>query len=181
MFNFISFENIDTIDTFENPKGIVAVSPDPKVTVLAYPDKTKGYVRVKSYDKSLAALINAHESSIAYLALNSDGTLLATCSDKGTLIRIFKAEDGTFLQELRRGSEKAEIYCISFDPMSKLIACSSDRGTVHIFSLATANQKLKDGNKDEKEDGEEPKNQKSMYFFFLFFLVSEKFQKFLVG
>lgn len=82
VFNFISFENIDTIDTFENPKGIVAVSPDAKITVLAYPDKTKGYVRVKSYDKSITALINAHESAISHLALNSDGTLLATASDK---------------------------------------------------------------------------------------------------
>ncbi len=49
MFNFISFQNIDTIDTYENPKGIVAVSADARTSVLAYPDKTKGYVRVKSY------------------------------------------------------------------------------------------------------------------------------------
>jgi hypothetical protein len=51
VFKFISFQNIDTIDTFDNPKGIVAVSSDPKITVIAYPDKTKGYVRVKSYGK----------------------------------------------------------------------------------------------------------------------------------
>jgi len=86
VFNFISFENIDTIDTFENPKGIVAVSADSKITVLAYPDKTKGYVKVKSYDKSITALIHAHESPIAALALNSDGSLLATASDKVKLI-----------------------------------------------------------------------------------------------
>jgi WD40 repeat protein len=61
---------------------------------------------------------------------------------KGTLIRIYKVDEGTFLQEVRRGTEKAEIYSIAFDPLSKFIACSSDRGTVHIFSLATANKKL---------------------------------------
>jgi WD repeat-containing protein 45 len=82
VFNFVTFDNIDTIDTYDNSKGIVAVSPDPKITVLAYPDKTKGYIRVKSYDKSITALINAHESSIACLALNSDGSLLASASDK---------------------------------------------------------------------------------------------------
>lgn len=144
VFNFISFENIDTIDTYENPKGIVAVSPDPKITVLAYPDKTKGYIRVKSYDKSITALINAHESTIAFLAMNQDGTLLATASDKGTLIRIFRCDDGSFLQELRRGTEKAEIYSLAFDVQSKFIACSSDRGTVHIFSLATSHKKMKE-------------------------------------
>ena len=51
VFNFISFQNIDTIDTYENPKGIIAVSSDPRLSVVAYPDKTKGYVRVKSYGK----------------------------------------------------------------------------------------------------------------------------------
>jgi hypothetical protein len=51
VFTFTSFNNIDTIDTYENPKGIVAVNSDTKSTVLAYPDKTKGYVRVKSYGK----------------------------------------------------------------------------------------------------------------------------------
>jgi hypothetical protein len=49
VFNFISFQNIDTIDTYENTKGIVAVNSDAKSTVLAYPDKTKGYVRIKAY------------------------------------------------------------------------------------------------------------------------------------
>lgn len=153
------------------------------MTVLAYPDKTKGYVRVKSYgknifyntllDKSITALINAHESAISFLALNSEGTLLATASDKGTLIRIFKAEDGTFLQELRRGKDKAEIFSVCFDPSSNFIASSSDRGTVHIWSLANAHKKLKDIGDDsnlekqtskdfkEKEDVT-PKNQTSM-------------------
>jgi WD40 repeat protein len=84
------------------------------------------------------------------------------------LIRIFRAEDGTFLQEVRRGAEKAEIYSLAFDPTSKFLACSSDRGTVHIFSLTTAHKKLKEGVKDdedvprEKEEIVEPKNQKSL-------------------
>jgi hypothetical protein len=49
------------------------------------------------------------------------------------------------------------------------VACSSDRGTIHIFSLSTAQKKLKENlNKDEsvevmKESEEvEPKNQKSL-------------------
>ena len=49
VFNFINLQNLDTIDTCENPKGIIAVSGDTKSTVIAFPDKTKGYIRVKSY------------------------------------------------------------------------------------------------------------------------------------
>ncbi len=78
--------------------------------------------------------------------MNYDGSMLATASDKGTLIRIFNVEKGTFLLEVRRGSERADIYSISFDPLSKFIACSSDRGTIHIFSLLTAHKKLKELN-----------------------------------
>jgi len=85
------------------------------------------------------------------------------------LIRIFSVEDGVFLQEVRRGAEKAEIYCISFDLASKFIACSSDRGTIHIFSLATAHKTLADKMKGDNfqeasrtnENEEAPKNQKS--------------------
>jgi WD40 repeat protein len=160
--------NIDTIDTYENPKGIIAVSSEPKTTVLAYPDKTKGYVRVKSYDKSMTALINAHESEIANLALNPEGTIVATASDKGTLIRIYNAEDGTYLHEVRRGTKNSEIYSICFNQKSTFLACSSDRGTIHIFSTSTVLQKLtnpeSDGKKEKEKQKEivEVKNPKSL-------------------
>lgn len=71
------------------------------------------------------------------------------------MIRVFNAEDGSFLQEVRRGSEKAEIYYISFDATSTFFCVSSDRGTVHIFSLATAQKKLKEQNPLNNEDMDE--------------------------
>lgn len=70
---------------------------------------------------------------------------------------------------MRRGSEKAEIYCISFDPTSTFLACSSDRGTIHIFSIATAQKVSASKNKGEKvevektDENEVPKNQKSIF------------------
>jgi len=51
VFNFVNLQNLDTIETFENPKGIVAVCGDGKNTIIAFPEKSKGYVRVKSYGK----------------------------------------------------------------------------------------------------------------------------------
>lgn len=70
---------------------------------------------------------------------------------------------------MRRGSEKAEIYCINFDPTSTYLVCSSDRGTIHIFSIATAQKNLASKNKGEKveiektDENEVPKNQKSIF------------------
>ena len=39
------------------------------------------------------------------------------------------------MQELRRGSDQADIYCLSFDPVSKFIGVCSDKGTIHIFAI----------------------------------------------
>lgn len=48
---------------------------------------------------------------------------------------MFNTEDGTCVNELRRGSDNAFIFSIAFDIESKWLACSSDSLTVHIFSL----------------------------------------------
>ena len=88
----MNFQIIETIETYENSKGkmllkigIIAVSSDPKINVIAFPDKTKGYVTVKKYENYVNVstnTISCHDSNISYLALNCDGTILATSSDK---------------------------------------------------------------------------------------------------
>ena len=64
-----------------------------------------------------------------------DGSRLASASEKGTLIRVWDCHTGEPLRELRRGVDRAEIYCLCFNYNSTFIACSSDKGTVHIYSL----------------------------------------------
>lgn len=48
-------------------------------------------------EKGSAVEINAHESDVGALAVNADGTLVASASTRGTIIRIFSAEDGKCL------------------------------------------------------------------------------------
>lgn len=57
---------------------------------------------------------------------------------QGTLIRIFDTRTGQLQQELRRGADRAEIFSLAFDSLSRHLACSSDKGTVHVFRLAAA-------------------------------------------
>ncbi|CAI2732285.1 unnamed protein product [Schistosoma spindalis] len=79
--------------------------------------------------------IIAHENPLASITLNRDGYLLATASQKGTLIRIFSTKDCTLLHELRRGTSQATITSLSFNKDSDLLCVTSERGTAHIFCL----------------------------------------------
>ena len=149
VFDLSTFKNIDIIETGDNPHGIVSVSYDPEQTLLAYPDKKKGQVRIKNYEKSSVFYIKAHENNIAYIVLSFDGTLLATASEQGTLIRIFNTENGNLLQEVRRGKDKAQIKYICFEPNFKFLAASSNKGTIHIWSLSNTLKSLSKNTNDD--------------------------------
>ncbi|KAK6121127.1 hypothetical protein DH2020_045115 [Rehmannia glutinosa] len=134
VYNFTDLKLLHQIETETNPKGLCEISQS-RSMVLVCLGLQKGQVRVEHYPLKRSKFIMAHDSSIACVALMKDGMLLATASSKGTLIRVFDASDGSLLRELRRGSERAEIYSLCFSPTAQWLAVSSDRGTVHVFSL----------------------------------------------
>ena len=140
-------KNLDMIDepieTYNNPNGIIGLSYNKSITIMSYPHKQKGHVQIKSYEKDIKSqTIKCHSSEINCISINNDGTLLGTASQTGTLLRIFNIKDGNLLLELRRGTDKAIIFSISFEIHNNFFACTSDKGTIHIYSLYTANQVL---------------------------------------
>jgi hypothetical protein len=80
-------------------------------------------------------IIVAHETSLTTLAVPPSGRLLATTSSRGTLVRVWDSLTGNKIRELRRGSDKAEIFGVAFRPDEEELCVWSDKGTVHIFSL----------------------------------------------
>ena len=158
VFDLKTFKNIDTIETGDNSHGIVAVSYAPEQTFLAYPDKKKGQVRIKNYEKESTFMIKAHENNIAYIALSYDGSLVATASEQGTLIRVFSTESGSLLQEVRRGKDKADIKYICFEPNLRFIAASSNKGTIHIWSLAHTLKMLNKNNDNDNNNNDNNTN-----------------------
>lgn len=80
-------------------------------------------------------VVEAHRSPLSCITLNSEGTLLATASDKGTIIRVFSVPDGRKLYQFRRGSIPSRIYSMSFNTMSTLLCVSSATETIHVFKL----------------------------------------------
>ncbi|XP_013716849.2 autophagy-related protein 18a [Brassica napus] len=135
VYNFVDLKLMHQIETFANPKGLCAVSQGAGSMVLVCPGLQKGQVRIEHYASKRTKFVLAHDSRIACFALTQDGSLLATASSKGTLVRIFNTVDGTLRQEVRRGADRAEIYSLAFSSNAEWLAVSSDKGTVHVFGL----------------------------------------------
>ncbi|KAL5473428.1 hypothetical protein EMCRGX_G027912 [Ephydatia muelleri] len=138
IFNFTRIpQELHQIQTAPNPRGLCALSPTTTNSVLAYPGVEVGHVNLVDLsdmtDKPMVD-ISAHEAALSCIALNLQGTQLATASEKGTLIRVYDTQTHERLLELRRGAANASIYCINFNQDSTLLCVSSDHGTIHVFS-----------------------------------------------
>lgn len=84
-------------------------------------------------------MIIAHESALTTLSVPPSGRLLATSSSRGTLIRIWDTYSGNLVRELRRGTDRADIYGVAFKSDETEICVWSDKGTIHIFRLGVTN------------------------------------------
>lgn len=159
LFDIETFQNLDIIETGENPNGVIGLNYSLDKTLIGYPDKKKGKIKIKNYDDPKNELfIDAHDKIICNMVMTINGDLLASATEKGTIIRIFNTEFGNLIQEIRRGSGKAEIKCICIDPDYKFIAASSNKNKIHIWSLSTAMKKLKRKSITEDEDEKEKNN-----------------------
>jgi autophagy-related protein 18 len=144
-----------TIDTTSNPTGICTLSGsnDPHSTIttyMCYPaSEEKGEIFV--YDAQLLQVvgcIRAHNTRIRCCSLNQQGSLLATCSQQGTVIRVFSVPAGKKLFTFRRGTYPAKINSIHFNRRSDMmVVSSSDSSTVHVFSMKELVEKKKQTNK----------------------------------
>ncbi|CAF1024302.1 unnamed protein product [Rotaria sordida] len=131
-------------DVPSNREGLCALSSNSENSYLAYPGSSlTGEVQVfDTLNLKSGVMISAHESPLAAIAFDMTGTKLATASNKGTVIRVHSAVDGTRLFEFRRGVRRAAtIYSLAFSPDSMFLAASSNTETIHIFRLANPKEK----------------------------------------
>ena len=146
--DIMNYKDIDTITTPENKNGIFTMNTDPKKHIIAYPTKNIGEIMIKTYlrkknnnDESDSKIVTktetiaAHQSEVTAMTLDPKGDILASVSQKGSLIRLFDTSTGAFLKGLRRGNDSADIYSINFDTASRHVLITSSKGTVHIFNL----------------------------------------------
>ncbi|CDS13526.1 hypothetical protein LRAMOSA05702 [Lichtheimia ramosa] len=164
VYDISNMKLLHTIDTSPNPNAVCALSPSSENCYIAYPSRSASstvfsnsqtsqpyYVNgdIEIFDALSLQLVNivqAHKSPISNIAMNADGTLLATASEKGTVIRVFSVPGANKVYQFRRGSYPAKIYSMTFNLSSTLLCVSSDTETVHIFKLSTGAAPTANGN-----------------------------------
>ena len=127
-------------DTPSNHRGLCCLSFNNEhlEQYFAYPEcNVSGVVKLFNV-KTLSniKIIEAHKSPLAAMNFNSTANMIATASNKGTVIRVFSIPDGQKLFECRRGyMQFASIGTLAFSPDSSLLLVSSNTETIHIFKL----------------------------------------------
>ena len=133
----------DVKSTYANEKGLCALNLiDDKPVLLTLGNK-KGEIAIWKLNIDSYKTIEAHNNNIVALAINKEGSLVATASEAGTLIKVFSVETCKQLYEFRRGSTTASIHDLSFNKDSTILACCSSNGTIHLFELFKDIEKTK--------------------------------------
>ena len=105
-------------------------------TVLAFPAIHHGHVQVELYDHSRFVIIPAHETlkvRFHFLWMDQGWHLHQRRKHLFEYLTRYQAIWSKSWDE--EWIEQWFIVCLCFNPTNTLIACSSDKGTVHIFSL----------------------------------------------
>ncbi|KAJ4013057.1 Phosphatidylinositol 3,5-bisphosphate-binding protein [Fusarium irregulare] len=118
-------------ETADNIPGLCCLS----AKKLAFPGRTAGQIQLVELSTGNVSIIPAHSSALKAIALSPDGELLASASEKGTLIRVYSTSSCGKLAELRRGIDPATIFSLAFSHCGTMLACTSDKSTLHVFDV----------------------------------------------
>ncbi|PAA46839.1 hypothetical protein BOX15_Mlig030836g1, partial [Macrostomum lignano] len=125
-------------ETPPNRLGLCALGSANDSSLLAYPGSAQlGEVHIfDTVALKPLCVVAAHDSPLAAISFNAQANKLATASEKGTVIRIFSVPEGQRLLEFRRGVKRCvTVYSLAFSRDSRLLACSSNTETLHVFCL----------------------------------------------
>lgn len=161
----IALQNSIRLYSFEKPPNLISVyeTADNLLGLccltdkfLAFPGQTPGQIQVVNVITGNISIIPTHSSALRAIQISPDGELLATASEtvstslsflcvpltceyltstKGTIVRVFTTSSFAKVAELRRGIDPATIFSLAFSPSGTLLACTSDKSTLHIFDV----------------------------------------------
>ncbi|OMJ89011.1 hypothetical protein SteCoe_8928 [Stentor coeruleus] len=130
-----NLQALASIETISNEKGVGAISYDKDIFVLVSLSKEPGHLRMENFYTNEVKSGQVHENPITYVAIDFIGSIGASASAQGTIIRVFDCAKLEVLYELRRGSRPAEISSIAFSPNQNYLVVTSNKSTVHAWKL----------------------------------------------
>lgn len=139
IYNISTFQFYGTIETYANPHGAGDIAWPLRKRIVACPGDIVGQLRIYYIDQDKSVLVAAHTRPITCIKISDSGALVATASEKGTVIRLFETETGKLHHEFRRGVDQADIHSLAFHPSGKYLLVSSSKGTVHVYALERPN------------------------------------------
>ncbi|CAD6999250.1 unnamed protein product [Ceratitis capitata] len=150
-----------------NPLGLCTLSYN---SDLAFPiSNTTGELRIfNSLKLTEGITIEAHKSRLSAMHFTPSGNLLATTSERGTVIRVFCAKNGQRIQEFRRGVKRCvRIASLVFSLNGRFLCVTSNTETVHIFKVdmlaaSKAIEEAEEAERMEKLETEETTAEKTV-------------------
>ncbi|KAK8823565.1 hypothetical protein WA577_002484 [Blastocystis sp. JDR] len=131
IFDLRTLKKIQEYPTYENSYGVVAANS--KVFVIS--GNEKGSLRIISESSGVLHL-EAHDNIVRAISLSDEGSLLATVSERGTLIRLYNVNSGEKYQILRRGVDKATVCSLTISNDEKYLICISDKQMLYLFAVS---------------------------------------------
>jgi WD40 repeat protein len=129
-------------DTVDNVHGVAVMSNH----IVAFPSRREGQIQIvnltsggnsSTTGQQLVSISRAHRGAIRCLCLNEAGTIIASASETGTIIRLHSTTNTSLLHEFRRGLDRAVVCSMAFNPSSTRLAVLSDKGTLHVFDTSS--------------------------------------------
>ena len=102
---------------------------------LVIPGRSIGQMQVIALATLDVNILPAHANALQAIALSPDGSMIASASSHGTLIRLHSTSTCAKLAELRRGVAQATILSLAISPDSDYVACTSSTNTLHVFLI----------------------------------------------
>lgn len=143
----------DLVSTAPNPYALACLGS----SVLVLPAQSVGQVQLVPLAGGSKRIFRAHSSAVRALALSDDGSMVATASVQGTLVRVFSTSTLDQLAEFRRGVDQAAIHSLAMSSSNRWLACTSDKGTMHVFDLKPGSHPAN----NMREQGSRPHHRKS--------------------
>lgn len=117
--------------TATNPFGLGCLNDN----LLVLPAPSPGQVQIIPLPAGSKRVFRAHASELRAIAVSEDGSVIATASTKGTLVRAFDTITLNQIGEFRRGVDNAVTTGLAISPRNRWLACTSDKGTLHVFDM----------------------------------------------